>query len=51
MFNLSVPADRDGYDIAINTTKYYQTMDGFGAALTDASAYLFQELKSTNSKS
>lgn len=47
--NLSVPNDRKGFDVVINTSKTYQTMDGFGAALTDSAAYLLHDLRSDNS--
>ncbi|KAF7338040.1 Glycoside hydrolase [Mycena venus] len=36
-------------DITVDETTVYQTMDGFGGSLTDSSAKLFANLKSTNS--
>ncbi|KAJ7087734.1 WSC domain-containing protein [Mycena epipterygia] len=36
-------------DITVDETTIYQAMDGFGASLTDASAKLLANLKSTNS--
>ena len=38
-------ADSQGVDAIIDTSTQYQTMDGFGAAMTDTSAYLFNGLK------
>ncbi|KAJ7632907.1 glycoside hydrolase superfamily [Roridomyces roridus] len=38
-------------DITVDETKTYQTMDGFGASLTDSSAKLFASLKVKNSAS
>ncbi|KAJ7721547.1 glycoside hydrolase superfamily [Mycena maculata] len=38
-----------GADITVDETTTYQNMDGFGASLTDSSAKLLVNLKSTNS--
>lgn len=48
----SVTSDPSGdvtnADIVINTTQVYQVMDGFGAAFTDSSCWLLQQLKQKN---
>ncbi|KAJ7286152.1 glycoside hydrolase [Mycena rebaudengoi] len=49
--NFATPGPVAGADITVDETKTYQTMDGFGASLTDSSAKLLAKLKSTNSKS
>lgn len=38
-------SDSQGVDIVINTGTKYQTIDGFGAAMTDSSAYLLARMK------
>lgn len=42
-FSSSVPAGQA--TIAVNQAQVYQTMDGFGAALTDSSAELMYNMK------
>jgi glucosylceramidase len=37
--------------IAVNENNTYQVMDGFGASITEASAYLYQNILSSSQKS
>ena len=45
----SYRADSQGVDIVIDSTQRFQQIDGFGAALTDSSAYLLSQMKAKQS--
>ncbi|MCU1493289.1 MAG: Ricin lectin [Acidimicrobiaceae bacterium] len=45
------PVTRGGVNVTVNDSLQYQTMTGFGAAFTDSSTYLMQQLKSYSSTS
>jgi len=42
--NLSTSAPQDAHPISVDSSKRYQVMDGFGASLTDSSAYVISQL-------
>lgn len=43
------PVARGAVNVAVDDSRSYQTMVGFGAAFTDSSTYLMENLKSSNS--
>ena len=43
-------ADSQGVDLVIDTAQRFQTIDGFGGAMTDSSAYLLARLKARESR-
>jgi glucosylceramidase len=45
------PVTSGGINVAVNDSLTYQTMSGFGAAFTDSSTYLMNQLKGFNSTS
>ncbi|KAF8501267.1 glycoside hydrolase superfamily [Gautieria morchelliformis] len=47
--NFGTPGPIGSADIVVDDTEIFQSMDGFGASLTDSSAKLLSELKSQNS--